>query len=85
MMLLGWIGLSVLVGVLGEKRAIGFMWGMFLSLLLSPLLGFIIVMCSSRKPEDKTEILKADYLERLVKMKQDGVLTDEEYIRLSTM
>jgi hypothetical protein len=50
-----WIGLSLVVGKLGEDKNIGFWGSFFVALLLSPLIGGIIVLVSSDKkktPED---------------------------------
>jgi hypothetical protein len=49
--LLIYLGFSILVGLMGRDRKFGF-WGYFFaSLLLSPLLGFLLVICSDpRKP-----------------------------------
>ena len=42
--------LSVLVGLIGSHRKIGFGWTFFLSVLLSPVLGLIIALLSQRLP-----------------------------------
>ncbi len=44
---------------LGRKRKIGFGWSLAACLLLSPLLGLIITLCSGKLPEKedvKTEV-----------------------------
>ena len=41
--------LSVLVGLLGSKRNIGFGWAFILSLIFTPLVGLIITLLSSEK------------------------------------
>ena len=43
--------LDVLVGLLGSRRNIGFGWAFILSLLFTPLIGFIIVLLSETLPE----------------------------------
>jgi hypothetical protein len=65
-----WIGLSFLVATLGQNKNIGFWGGLFISLLLSPLIGLIVVLVSSEKkptPEDtlphKTIIEEAEKAE----------------------
>jgi hypothetical protein len=40
--------LSVLIGLLGKGRRIGFWWSFIACLFLSPLIGFIITLCSKR-------------------------------------
>jgi tetratricopeptide (TPR) repeat protein len=44
-----WFIFSIIIGAIGEKRKIGFAGGFFLSLLLSPLIGLIIVLVSEKK------------------------------------
>lgn len=46
---LGWIFLSIIVGVLGQNKNIGFGWAFFLALIFSPLIGLIIVLVSDSK------------------------------------
>ena len=46
MIVLVWIVFSIVAGVVGQDRSIGF-WGSFmLSLLLSPLIGLIVAFAS---------------------------------------
>jgi len=44
-----WIGLSLLIGVWGSTRQIGFGGSVVISLLLSPIGGIIFVALSPRK------------------------------------
>jgi Na+/melibiose symporter-like transporter len=44
-----WIVFSLLVGMVGKEKNIGFGWAFFWSLLLSPLIGLIITLTSSKK------------------------------------
>jgi len=46
---LGWIILSIVLGVMGSDRTCGFAGGFFGSLILSPLVGFLIVILSTKK------------------------------------
>lgn len=46
-----WIILSFVVGALGSERSTGFFGALILSLLLSPLIGFLIVIASARKSD----------------------------------
>ena len=43
--------LSVLVGILGSKRNIGFGWAFLLSALFTPLVGLICVLISDPLPQ----------------------------------
>ena len=44
-----WIGLALIIGLIGNNRKIGFMMTFFWALILSPLLGLIIVFSSDKK------------------------------------
>lgn len=44
-----WISLSIIIGIAGINRKIGGAGAFFLSLLLSPIIGFIVVMVSDKK------------------------------------
>lgn len=53
-----WIGLAIVIGIIGNNKKICFGWALFWSLLLSPLIGLIIVLASdgtskSQLPEYK--------------------------------
>lgn len=48
-----WILLSFLVGYLGNSRRIGFGAAFLTSLILSPLIGFIITMFSATEEDEK--------------------------------
>jgi hypothetical protein len=41
--------LSALIALLGRKRKIGYGWGFFFCLFLTPLVGLIIILCSKKK------------------------------------
>ena len=44
-----WIVLSVVIGIIGGNRKIGFGGALILSLLLSPLIGLIVTLASQSK------------------------------------
>lgn len=46
------------IGWLGDSRRIGFGWALFWALLLSPLIGFAIVMASPRKGTYEEELAR---------------------------
>lgn len=48
-----WLILSVLVGILGGKRKIGFALALICSLLLSPLIGLIITLISDEVKKEQ--------------------------------
>ncbi len=55
--------LSCLVGVLGEKRKIGFGWSFALSLFFTPIIGLIITLFSRKKDSvDFVDINKKENL-----------------------
>lgn len=43
--------LDVLVGFLGSRRNIGFGWAFILSVIFTPLIGFLLVLLSDKLPE----------------------------------
>lgn len=53
-----WLILSFGVAYLGDSRRIGFGWALFWSLLLSPLIGFAVVMVSERKGSYEEELAR---------------------------
>ena len=89
-----WIILSVVVGNLGSKRTIGYGWALFWSLIFSPIIGVIIVLCYPRKEdvEYKERMLAAtrkaaekSELDELIKAKSlldQGVLSPEEFAKI---
>lgn len=48
--LLGGCFLSVLVGIIGSRRRIGFGWAFFLSMIFSPLVGLIVALLTDPLP-----------------------------------
>ena len=42
--------LSVLVGLLGSRRRIGFGWAFLISVITSPLIGLIVTLCFPKLP-----------------------------------
>lgn len=89
-----WIILSFVVGSLGSKRTIGYGWALFWSLIFSPIIGVIIVLCYPRKEdvEYKERMLAAtrraaekSELDELIKAKSlldQGVLSPEEFAKI---
>jgi len=98
---IAWITFSVLVGLLGSDRKIGF-WGSFLlSIILSPLIALIITLLSKslkqqrvddeilQNQKEQTRLLAeksdinlvsiADEIEKLLKLKDKGLLTEDEF------
>lgn len=48
---IAWVALSMVVGLIGSDKSIGF-WGAFLiSIILSPLIGLIVVVLSNSKQD----------------------------------
>jgi hypothetical protein len=63
---LAWIIFSVIIGMIGSNRNIGFAGAFFCSLLLSPLIGLIITLVSKDKED---EIIKKETLQTLKDIK----------------
>lgn len=81
MIIILWLIFSFIVAAIGESRSIGFWGALFLSILLSPLIGLIVVLCSERN----SDIAHKRKMEELAKTQiraQAGTLTDEEKIKL---
>jgi len=45
-----YLGMAIVAGVQGEKRSCGFMPAFLLSLVLTPITGFFLVLSSERRP-----------------------------------
>lgn len=84
--------LSYITAVIGKERKIGFSNAFFVSLLLSTIVGFIVVLSSPRITDEryKEKILEltntspnassiADQLHKLNELRKDGVLTEDEF------
>jgi hypothetical protein len=56
--IIAFIVFSLLVGMLGDKRKIGFGWSFVLSLFLSPIIGLIITLFSKKKDIEFVDINK---------------------------
>jgi hypothetical protein len=41
--------IALLIPLLGVNRKIGYGWGLFFCLFLSPVIGLIIILCSKKK------------------------------------
>ncbi len=54
-----WFLFALLVGIFGDKRKIGIGWAFFWAIVLSPLIGFIIVLVS----DNNKKIVRAKYKE----------------------
>ena len=87
MWIAAWIGLSILVGMAGSHRTIGFFWALALSLICSPVIGVIGVALSRRTNDagsyrNSSNIINepAAY-ENLKKLKDSGIISQEDFIR----
>lgn len=48
--ILTWFLLSVVIGLVGSRRKIGFAWTLILSLILTPVVGLIAALTSPKLP-----------------------------------
>ena len=55
-----WICFAFIVGYLGKSKKIGFGWAFVYALLLSPIVGFVIVLFSSKPMEHKYKVPHED-------------------------
>lgn len=95
---IGWFILSLIVAILGSSRKIGFGGALFVSVFLSPLIGFIVVLCSQRnstiefqkrllaasevKEEKKIQSSAHDEIDKILELKSKGIITESEYQRM---
>lgn len=68
-----WIVLSVVAGILGKDRKCGFIGAFICSILLSPIVGFILVLASRQK---KTQ---AELLQDAKTYLETGILNKVQY------
>ena len=55
-----WVCLAFIVGYFGKSKKIGFGWAFVYALLLSPIVGFVIVLFSSKPMEHKYKVPHED-------------------------
>jgi len=104
-----WLFFSFIIGIVGSNRKIGYWNTFFISLLLSPLLGLIVALCSKKEnkiyyqdniqkekscqshaiPQKTSTSLQSislssitEGLEKLKKLKDENVITNEEFLIL---
>lgn len=63
--ILVWLLICALVALLGQNRKIGYGWGLFFCLLLSPLIGLIIILCSQKKKVEFVDVDKNEKGDRI--------------------
>lgn len=81
MIFIPWFILSCMAAWLGDKRKIGGAWAFVLSLLLSPVIGFIACLISDplNKPNVPQSSSLAKEIEHLNDLKVKGVISEEEF------
>jgi hypothetical protein len=52
-LLVAWVIGSILVGIAGRRRRVGFLGFLIVSLLVTPLLGLLILYIAAPKPDAK--------------------------------
>ena len=57
-----WIGGSIMVAASGSERKIGFLIPLVVSLIMSPIIGFLMVLCDKDKQTDAVEKALLEYL-----------------------
>lgn len=77
----GWLTLCVIVGVVAHINNAGFWKYFFISVLISPLGGFIILLCKTRmwEKDDTNKSSKADELAKFKRLLDIGAITADEY------
>jgi uncharacterized membrane protein len=87
-----WIALTFVVAFLGSERKIGGFTAFFLSLVLSPLIGILIVLTSTKLSEEQfqkellqaqtkevPEVETASEIEKYHDLLQKGIISQEEF------
>lgn len=97
LLLFGWFFGAIIVGVIGSERTIGFWATFILALILSPLIGLIIALCSQSKAtvefqrrtiealnrNNQSSAQRIDMeLSRLIQLLNEGKITESEYMSL---
>lgn len=67
-----WIGLSLLVGVVGQNRKIGFGWAFACAIILSPIIGVVIALMSPSLKQLKEAHIFASHQELARKAEYKG-------------
>lgn len=70
-----WIFLAGLVGAYSSKKKMGFLGGFFVSIVLTPIFGFIVVLLSADKENIEEEAAKESwkaYREEAQKLERSG-------------
>lgn len=88
-----WIGGSILIGLIGKNREIGFLPVFIISLILSPILGIIVALCSRRKysfrrlVENQESMFKQQYLhhQNSVQKRADTGSVADELLKLKQL
>lgn len=92
-MFIAWIVLALVCGLIGKSKKIGFWGAFFLSLILTPIIGFIVAILSPDEVEQPTAPINTksvseqlntsasigDQLKQLYELKEAGAITQEEY------
>ncbi|MBD8018424.1 SHOCT domain-containing protein [Kaistella pullorum] len=84
-----WILSAGLMAYLGNKRRIGPVIPFIISLLFSPIIGFICILISKDNQTDRFEkkVLAEttlNDLEKISKMKEQGLISEEEFTALKS-
>lgn len=70
----GWLIFSIVVGVIGSSRKIGFFMAFLASIILSPIIGLIITLVSKDKSDEK---YKKELIETLKQTNKSNIETQE--------
>ncbi|MDK2910864.1 MAG: hypothetical protein PWR20_2432 [Bacteroidales bacterium] len=71
-----WLGLALLVGVVGKDRKIGFGMALLWAVLLSPLIGLVIALLSEKKKSEQEANKFIYYLELAKKAEFKGKISE---------
>ena len=88
-----WLFFAIIVGLLANSTTLGFWGGLLLSILLSPIIGFIIYLfypskASQERQEqllhhainnNRNPVSTADELEKLAALRDKGIITPADF------
>lgn len=94
MIIFFWLLGSLVIGIIGSDKTLGFWGSFFISLLVSPVIGLIIVLLSKTKEDEAAQKKMvqavtnqqkpstADELKKLLELKEKNAISDTEFEKL---
>lgn len=90
-----WIFISLLIGIIGSNKKVGFVGAFLISLLLSPIIGVLILLFLPNKEDENKKVIKeinnitkevkpsiVDEMKKLNEMRSNNQITEEDYFTM---